>query len=72
MPPQRPAEANAALNVGGYRSAGVLPVAAGCLSDAVGLADGATLIGVVLIALAVAGGVIVTVNRGRVPEGRAS
>ncbi|MCA1216923.1 hypothetical protein LCE31_00495 [Streptomyces sp. 8L] len=47
-------------------------MAAGCLSDAVGLADGATLIGVVLIALAVAGGVIVTVNRGRVPEGRAS
>ncbi|MFI0942938.1 MFS transporter [Streptomyces sp. NPDC021020] len=53
VPPQRLAEANAALNVGGYLPAGVLPVSAGYLSDAVGLTTGATVFGAVLMGLAV-------------------
>ncbi|MGW5349878.1 MFS transporter [Streptomyces sp. NPDC004031] len=52
VPPQRLAEANAALNVGGYLLAGALPVAAGYLSDAVGLTTGATVFGAVLAGLA--------------------
>ena len=67
VPPERLAEANAALNVGGYVLAGMLPVSAGYLSDAVGLTDGATVFGVVLIALAVVGGsVVVGESRGLV------
>ncbi|MGW2326309.1 MFS transporter [Streptomyces sp. NPDC001700] len=66
VPPRRLAEANAALNVGGYVPAGLLPVSAGYLSDAVGLTDGATLFGLVLMGLAVAGGAVVVVSsRGR-------
>ncbi|EFL23641.1 MFS superfamily transporter [Streptomyces himastatinicus ATCC 53653] len=68
VPPQRLAEANAALNVGGYVPAGLLPVSAGYLSDAVGLTDGATLFGLVLMALATAGGIVVLAGRGRVRE----
>ncbi|MEU9201224.1 MFS transporter [Streptomyces sp. NPDC048332] len=63
VPPQRLAEANAALNVGGYALAGVLPVSAGYLSDAVGLTGGATVFGVVLMSLAVIGGLVVLVGR---------
>ncbi|MEU3894800.1 MFS transporter [Streptomyces sp. NPDC045251] len=63
VPPQRLAEANAALNVGGYLPAGVLPVSAGFLSDAVGLTDGATVFGTVLLGLAVVGGLVVRVTR---------
>lgn len=66
VPPRRLAEANAALNVGGYVPAGLLPVSAGYLSDAMGLTGGATLFGLVLMALAVAGGIVVVVSgRGR-------
>ncbi|WP_421107329.1 MFS transporter [Streptomyces sp. NEAU-S77] len=66
VPPQRLAEANAALNVGGYVPAGLLPVSAGYLSDAVGLTDAATLFGIALMALAAAGGLVVVVSsRGR-------
>jgi MFS family permease len=68
VPAHRLAEANAALNVGGYVPAGILPVSAGYLSDAVGLTDGATVFGLALLALAVAGGLVVTANRRRVPE----
>ncbi|WP_433890442.1 MFS transporter [Streptomyces sp. CA-111067] len=68
VPAHRLAEANAALNVGGYVPAGILPVSAGYLSDAVGLTDGATVFGVALLALALAGGLVVTANRRRVPE----
>ncbi|MFD5919133.1 MFS transporter [Kitasatospora sp. NPDC058201] len=68
VPPRRLAEANAALNVGGYVPAGLLPVSAGYLSDSVGLTDGATVFGVVLLVLAVAGGLIVAGSRGRLPE----
>ncbi|MEU4120005.1 MFS transporter [Kitasatospora sp. NPDC028055] len=57
--PQRLAEANAALNVGGYLPAGLLPVSAGFLSDAVGLTTGATVFGAVLLGLAVLGGLLV-------------
>ncbi|MFJ9839964.1 MFS transporter [Kitasatospora sp. NPDC101155] len=57
--PQRLAEANAALNVGGYIPAGILPVSAGYLSDAVGLTNGATIFGAVLTAIAVIGGLVV-------------
>ncbi|TMU95104.1 MFS transporter [Streptomyces sp. DASNCL29] len=59
VPPGRLAEANAALNVGGYVPAGVLPVTAGYLSDAVGLTAGATVFGAVLMALALVGGLVV-------------
>lgn len=59
VPPQRLAEANAALNVGGYLPAGLLPVSAGYLSDAVGLTTGATVFGAVLLGLAVLGGLVV-------------
>ncbi|MER5274844.1 MFS transporter [Streptomyces sp. NPDC002809] len=68
VPPQRLAEANAALNVGGYTLAGVLPVSAGYLSDAVGLPAGATVFGVVLMSLAVIGGLVVLAGRGRTAE----
>ncbi|MBY8845534.1 MFS transporter [Streptomyces sp. SP2-10] len=59
VPAGRLAEANAALNVGGYLPAGVLPVTAGYLSDAVGLTAGATVFGTALAALAAAGGGLV-------------
>ncbi|WP_251094924.1 MFS transporter [Streptomyces sp. Caat 7-52] len=59
VPAGRLAEANAALNVGGYLPAGVLPVTAGYLSDAVGLTAGATVFGAALAALAAAGGGLV-------------
>ncbi|MGP4048478.1 MFS transporter [Streptomyces sp. 2A115] len=68
VPPQRLAEANAALNVGGYVPAGILPVSAGYLSDAVGLTSGATIFGIVLMGLAVVGGLVVVAGRRRVPE----
>ncbi|MFJ1902070.1 MULTISPECIES: MFS transporter [unclassified Streptomyces] len=63
VPPQRLAEANAALNVGGYLLAGVLPVSAGYLSDAVGLTAGATVFAVVLTSLAAVGGLVVLTAR---------
>ncbi|MGA6159290.1 MFS transporter [Stenotrophomonas sp. NPDC087984] len=59
VPASRLAEANAALNVGGYVPAGVLPVTAGYLSDAAGLTTGATVFGAVLMALALVGGMVV-------------
>lgn len=68
VPPRHLAEANAALNVGGYIPAGILPVSAGYLSDAVGLTSGATTFGVVLLGLAVAGGLVVVGSRNRVAE----
>lgn len=68
VPPHRLAEANAAFNVGGYIPAGILPVSAGYLSDAVGLTDGATVFGAVLMGLAVSGGMVVLASRRHVPE----
>ncbi|MFD5877025.1 MFS transporter [Streptomyces sp. NPDC060322] len=68
VPPQRLAEANAALNVGGYIPAGILPVSAGYLSDAVGLTIGATIFGAVLLALAVIGGLVVRATRHQVTD----
>ncbi|MFF7309799.1 MFS transporter [Streptomyces sp. NPDC008137] len=65
VPPQRLAEANAALNVGGYLPAGLLPVSTGYLMDAVGLPAGATLFGTVLMGLAVVGGSVVLFGHGR-------
>ncbi|MEU8872711.1 MFS transporter [Streptomyces javensis] len=62
VPPSRLAEANAALNVGGYVPAGALPVTAGYLSDAVGLTAGATAFGAVLMALALVGGLVVLIG----------
>ncbi len=59
VPASRLAEANAALNVGGYVPAGVLPVTAGYLSDAAGLTTGATVFGAALMALALVGGLVV-------------
>ncbi|MDX3386084.1 MFS transporter [Streptomyces niveiscabiei] len=68
VPAQRLAEANAALNVGGYIPAGLLPVSAGYLSDAIGLTDGATVFAVVLMSLAVIGGLVVIASRRRAAE----
>ncbi|MFB6515144.1 hypothetical protein ACFCW4_03400 [Streptomyces virginiae] len=51
-----------------YREAGILPVSAGYLSDAVGLTDGATVFAAVLTALAVIGGLVVISTRRRAPE----
>ncbi|MEV5877515.1 MFS transporter [Streptomyces sp. NPDC052101] len=59
VPANRLAEANAALNVGGYLPAALLPVSAGYLSDVVGLTTGTTAFGAVLAALAVGGGALV-------------
>ncbi len=70
VPPQRPAEANAALNVGGYVPAGILPVSAGYLSDAVGLTTGATTFATALMSLAVVGGLVVVAGRRRVAGAR--
>ncbi|MEU0463941.1 MFS transporter [Amycolatopsis sp. NPDC006131] len=63
VPANRLAEATAAQNVGGYVPAAVLPLAAGFLSDATGLATGATAFGAVVTAAAVAGGLVA--GRGR-------
>ncbi|MET9293753.1 MFS transporter [Streptomyces sp. NPDC003077] len=63
VPAARRAEANAAFNAGGYLVAGALPVAAGYLSDAVGLSSGTTVFGLVVAALAVAGGTLVAARR---------
>ncbi|MGW7425496.1 MFS transporter [Streptomyces sp. NPDC054813] len=68
VPAQRLAEANAALNVGGYVPAGLLPVSAGYLSDAVGLTNGTTVFAVVLTTLAVIGGLVVLASRRRTAE----
>ncbi|WP_225823252.1 MFS transporter [Streptomyces naphthomycinicus] len=67
VPGNRLAEANAALNVGGYLPAGLLPVTAGYVSDAVGLTAGATAFGTTLAVLAAAGGGLVLLGR-RDPE----
>ncbi|GGX14223.1 hypothetical protein GCM10010383_50370 [Streptomyces lomondensis] len=68
VPAQRLAEANAALNVGGYIPAGLLPVSTGYLMDAVGLPTGATVFGTVLMGLAVVGAIVVLTGHRRVPE----
>ncbi|MEV0251817.1 MFS transporter [Nocardia sp. NPDC050712] len=59
VPTHRLAEANAALNVAAYIPAGLLPVSAGYLSDALGLPTGATLFGMVLLTFAIIGGLAV-------------
>ncbi|MEV6809100.1 MFS transporter [Streptomyces sp. NPDC051132] len=69
VPGGRLAEANAALNVGGYLPAGLLPVGAGYVSDAVGLTAGATVFGTALAVLAVGGGALVLGRRGRAALG---
>ncbi|TCC43235.1 MFS transporter [Kribbella sindirgiensis] len=63
VPPERLAEANAALNVGGYIPAGLLPVSAGYLTDSVGLTAGTTAFAGTLLAFAVAGGLTVVLSR---------
>ncbi|KOX00711.1 MFS transporter [Streptomyces sp. NRRL B-1140] len=68
VPAQRLAEANAALNVGGYIPAGLLPVSTGYLMDAVGLPAGTTLFGTVLTGLAAIGGLVVLSGHRRVSE----
>lgn len=63
VPRERAAEANAALNVAGYLPAGLLPVAAGYLSDAVGLRTATTTFAVVLIGAATVAAALVSTNR---------
>ncbi|MDH6128792.1 MFS transporter [Kitasatospora sp. GP82] len=70
VPSTRLAEANAALNTGGYIPAGLFPVAVGYLSDAVGLSTGATIFGVAMTLVALAGGAVVASLRGRISEPR--
>lgn len=60
IPATRLAEANAALTGGGYLMAGVLPVAAGYLSDAVGLTAGTTAFGIAVAVLVTAGAAVAT------------
>ncbi|REK87731.1 MFS transporter [Streptomyces inhibens] len=62
VPATRRAEANAALNAGGYFLAGALPVADGYLSDAIGLPAAATTFGLAVAALATAGAALVAVR----------
>lgn len=59
VPADRLAEANAALNVGGYVPAGVLPVTVGYLGDAVGLSAATTAFAATLAAAGLAGAVFV-------------
>jgi len=56
VPGSHRAQANAVLNMGGYVPAGILPVATGYLTDAVGLATGATAFALVLTVTALVGG----------------
>ncbi|WP_435810141.1 MFS transporter [Streptomyces seoulensis] len=63
VPPHRLAEANAALNIGGYLPAGLLPVLTGYLSDTIGLTRATTLFGATLAALAVAGALTVRTSK---------
>ncbi|MCP2335420.1 MFS transporter [Actinomadura rupiterrae] len=65
VPPRRLAEANAALNVGGYLLAGTLPVAAGYLSDPLGLTTGSTVFAAVLAVLAALGASVVLASSRR-------
>ncbi|WP_433241815.1 MFS transporter [Streptosporangium sp. CA-135522] len=71
VPPHRRAEANAALNVGGYVPAALLPVTAGYLGDAVGMTTSSTIFGAAMIAMAAAGAAFVGI-RGREPINTAS
>lgn len=71
VPPRHLAEADAALNVGGYVPAGILPVTAVCLGDAVGPTTGATVVGAVLTGLAVVGGLVVLTDGRRAQDGPA-
>jgi hypothetical protein len=63
VPSTRLAEANAAFTAGGYLLAGVLPVAAGYLSDAIGLTAGTTTFGIAVAVLVTAGAVAATTVR---------
>ncbi|WP_449487602.1 hypothetical protein [Streptomyces sasae] len=54
--------------MGGYLPAGLLPVSAGYLSDAVGLPTGTTVFATALLALAAAGGLTVVVSRRKVAD----
>ncbi|MFD8545223.1 MFS transporter [Streptomyces sp. NPDC059649] len=64
VPAARRAEANAALNAGGYLLAGALPVADGYLSDAIGLPAAATTFGIAVAALAAVGAALVALRGG--------
>ncbi|MFB8004041.1 MFS transporter [Nocardia sp. NPDC056000] len=63
VPAARLAEANAAFNIGGYIPAGLLPVSAGYLSDAVGLSAGATTFALTLLALSLVAAATIRSNR---------
>jgi hypothetical protein len=65
VPSARLAEANAALNVGGYVPAALLPLTAGFVSDAVGLVAGSTGFAVVVGAAALGGAAIVAARTRR-------
>nr|WP_280384607.1 MFS transporter [Nocardia wallacei] len=62
VPDARRAEANSALNIGGYIPAATLPVAAGFLGDGIGLSWGTGVFAIVLGALALFG--MLAVRRG--------
>lgn len=54
VPANYRAEANSVLNIGGYIPAGLIPVATGFLTDAVGIGAGATVFAVILAAASMA------------------
>lgn len=64
VPAGRLAEANAALNVGAYVPAGVLPVCVGYLGDAAGLSFATSAFGAAVAAAALFGGWYVATRRG--------
>ncbi|MQY25305.1 MFS transporter [Nocardia aurantia] len=63
VPADRLAEANAALNIGGYLPAGLLPVVAGYLGDAAGISTATTIFGAIVAVAAVLGGFAVWLTR---------
>lgn len=63
VPAARLAEANAAFNIGGYIPAGILPVSAGYLSDAVGLSTGTTIFTLTLLTLSLVAVAAIIRNR---------
>jgi MFS family permease len=70
VPSARLAEANAALNVGGYVPAAALPLAAGFISDAVGLVAGSTGFAVVVAVAALGGAAVVAATTRRLAADR--
>ncbi|WMX45712.1 MFS transporter [Streptomyces roseicoloratus] len=68
VPAPRLAEANAALSVGGYLFAGILPVLTGYATDATGVTTSATAFASLIAAAALSGTVLIRTTRRRPPR----